>query len=136
MEQHFTVRGIPKPQARARFFVRQGKIAKYSPNQEAEMNIRAQIVQQGAQYIGDGPVEVEAYFDFPHPKSHYGAKGLRPSAPLFHTSKPDVDNCIKGLLDACRGVLWKDDTQVIIVRGQKIYTDEEPKTTFTVRRLI
>lgn len=48
-----------------------------------------------------------------------------------HTSKPDVDNLAKAVLDAMNGVLWKDDSQVFRLVTEKVYT-EEPFVRLTV----
>ena len=39
----------------------------------------------------------------------------------FPTSKPDVDNVVKGIFDACNEVVWKDDKQVVDVAISKRY---------------
>lgn len=38
-----------------------------------------------------------------------------------HTSKPDLDNLIKGCTDALNGVIWQDDKQIIAVDATKVY---------------
>lgn len=44
------------------------------------------------------------------------AKSLRPR------TKPDADNYAKGPLDACKGILWKDDGQVVDLFVSKYYS--------------
>ncbi len=44
--------------------------------------------------------------------------------------RPDIDNLKKFLFDAMNGVLWKDDSQVVVCLSSKIYTLE--KTGHTV----
>ena len=41
----------------------------------------------------------------------------------FHTSRPDVDNLSKAVLDAMNGVLWADDSQVWRLVAEKTYTE-------------
>ena len=41
---------------------------------------------------------------------------------LAHIKRPDVDNLIKFVLDALKGVYWKDDTQVQIRCAFKVYS--------------
>lgn len=38
-----------------------------------------------------------------------------------HTSKPDLDNLIKGCTDALNGVVWQDDKQIVVVEAKKLY---------------
>jgi Holliday junction resolvase RusA-like endonuclease len=42
---------------------------------------------------------------------------------LLPTSKPDVDNYAKGIKDALKGVIWKDDSQVTTLTVSKRYSD-------------
>lgn len=37
------------------------------------------------------------------------------------TSKPDVDNVLKAISDACNGVVWRDDSQIVQIRLNKFY---------------
>jgi Holliday junction resolvase RusA-like endonuclease len=69
------------------------------------------------------PVAVELRFAMPRPKSHFGAKGLKPSAPQFHAGKPDVDNLAKLLLDRITRSerIWRDDSQVVQLEVSKAY---------------
>ena len=40
----------------------------------------------------------------------------------------DVDNLLKLVLDACNGLVWKDDSQVTKLIGEKFLYSEEPRT--------
>lgn len=37
------------------------------------------------------------------------------------TVRPDIDKCLRSCLDACTGVLWLDDAQVIAIATRKRY---------------
>lgn len=37
------------------------------------------------------------------------------------TKKPDLDNIAKGVLDACNGVLFFDDGQIVALTVRKLY---------------
>lgn len=88
-----------------------------------------------AAYDGEpllGPVECWAEFCFARPRSHYGtgrnANVLKPSAPIFHTSKPDSDKLHRALGDALTqaGVVI-DDRVISEWRTRKLY-DTRPHT--------
>jgi len=50
------------------------------------------------------PLRVSITIYFPRPKSHFktgrNANIMRDNAPVWHTSKPDRDNCDKAIMDA------------------------------------
>jgi Holliday junction resolvase RusA-like endonuclease len=70
-----------------------------------------------------GPLRVDLTFYFPRPKSHFRSNGeLKPTAPVWHTAKPDRDNSDKAVLDALTDLgLWGDDKQVCDGRVRKLY---------------
>lgn len=79
-----------------------------------------------AAYSGEllaGPVTMECRFYFSRPKSHYGAKGVKQSAPEQHTQTPDVDKLLRAVADALTGVVWRDDRQAWAVVGRKFWTE-------------
>lgn len=51
------------------------------------------------------------------PKGHFGSgknqHRLKDSAPHFPTSKPDSTKLCRGVEDACTGIIWKDDSQIV-----------------------
>src|SRR5262245_8914226 len=55
----------------------------------------------------DGPLSVTFRFFRPRPKGHFGAGGVRRSAPRYPGVKPDVLKLARGC--EVTGVLWRDD---------------------------
>lgn len=41
------------------------------------------------------------------------------------TVRPDIDKCLRSCLDACTGVLWLDDAQVVAIATRKQYGPAE-----------
>ena len=81
-----------------------------------------------------GPVEIDVTFLFVRPKGHWStAKGkgdqLLPSAPRHHSTTPDVDKCLRALLDGlsakCGGNVLRDDSLVVRLRCSKRYASAE-----------
>lgn len=69
-----------------------------------------------------GPLEVDISFAF---------KGDWLS---HHTKKPDVDNCVKAVLDAMNGIVWIDDAQIVSLLARKEYLDDD-RATISVTQL-
>lgn len=89
------------------------------------------VSQARAQYQGpplEGPLRVSYRFYIPRPKSHFGKRGLLPSAPKHHIIRPDLTKFIRSTEDALTDALiWKDDSQTI-EHGQsrKDYAEHSP----------
>lgn len=84
-----------------------------------------------------GPLDLHVAFFFPRPQSHYrtgkNAHELKPSAPSWHTSKPDADKLLRAIGDSLTGVVARDDSQFAHVEAFKYYGS--PCAVVTVRSL-
>lgn len=84
-----------------------------------------------------GAIHLDAVFTFPRPKAHYRtgrhAGELRPSAPLVHSSRPDLDKLLRAVGDALTGIVWRDDSQVASIVASKVYGP--PGATLLVREV-
>ena len=80
-----------------------------------------------------GPLEAVLEMRFPVPASWSKAKRARALAGAeWHTSKPDADNVAKAILDACNGVVFRDDSQIVILIATKAFS-EEPGVRVVIR---
>lgn len=61
-------------------------------------------------------------FSYTVPKSWSKAKK---ESVRYKTSKPDLDNLAKTVLDALNGIAFVDDSQVVDLRLSKVYADKE-----------
>lgn len=86
---------------------------------EAEKAIAA-----GEWKLTDKPVMLNLTFQLKRPKGHFGAKGLKKSAPYFPAKKPDTVKLARAVEDALKGVCWKDDAQIVTEIIQKRYHDQ------------
>lgn len=100
---------------------------------------RASVAWIAAREVGelfDGPVSVILSFRFPRPKSHFRtgkhAGQVKLTAPHLHTVKPDIDKLQRAVFDALTNVVWRDDSQVCVVRAEKVYADS-PGVEVTIR---
>ena len=67
----------------------------------------------------DGLVRFSVVFEIERPK--YMCATKYPDQRLPHTIKPDIDNLIKGAMDALSGVAWVDDSQVWLGSCEKYF---------------
>jgi Holliday junction resolvase RusA-like endonuclease len=83
----------------------------------------------------EAAISVVADFRFARPRSHFGKKGLRPSAPKHKTSRCDLDKLIRAVGDSLQeSYTVKDDSQVIqwIATKRWIREDEKPAVHLTI----
>lgn len=131
---NFTVYGDPVPKGRPRFFRRGKFIGTYSDKKTktGENDFKSQAVK----YRPKAPlaysviVEIDVYRKMPKAFSrtkvaHAESGFIRP------TTKPDVDNYAKLVLDAMNGIFFHDDSQVVSLKCTKNYS-ARPRITITL----
>lgn len=143
MTLQFKVKGQPvaKARPRARMVTPKGKkpfVSMYTPANTLGYEI---IVNDCAKTAMDGreptvrPVEVLLELRMEIPVSWPQKKRIAASAGIIvHTKKPDMDNLAKSLLDACNGVVWADDAQIVQLTVRKLY-HAEPCALVAVREV-
>lgn len=104
---------------------------------DTQANIDAKALIQGYAFIAmrtanhrtlfGGPLHLTLHFGLTRPKTI-------PASRTWPDSKPDIDNLIKLVCDACNGVVWIDDAQIVDCSAQKRY-DKTPHTMIVVRQL-
>lgn len=121
----FTVPGTPVGKGRPKFS-RQGSFVRaYTPEKTASyenlVKVKAEEAMAGRPMI-EGPVEVSIRLIVTPPAS-WSQKKQREALEgrIFPTSKPDIDNVLKGIMDACNEIVFKDDKQAVDVRVVKRY---------------
>ncbi len=116
----FFVSGNPKAQPRPKAFARKmgdKYVARvYTPGSAEAWKASIAVAAKEAG-VGrfEGAVGLELRFNFQRPKGHFNSKGrVKESAPLFHTQRPDIDNCYKAASD-CLMMLgaFHDDSQIV-----------------------
>jgi Holliday junction resolvase RusA-like endonuclease len=127
----FTIPGIPVAQPRQRHRVVGMYVQNYTPTQHPVNTFKA-AAQLAAQphcpQPFDGPVVLSVIFVLPRPKGKMWK--TRPMPRELHVSRPDVDNLLKSLKDALKGIAWRDDAQVWSIHAMKQVAagDEAPHT--------
>jgi len=120
------VDGIPKGQPRVRAYVRGKHAGVYDPGTADawKMTVRAEVLKHWDHKPIEGPVRLLLDIGLPRPKSHFRHTGIvREKAPDHHTSKPDVDNLAKAIMDVLTDIgIWRDDSQVCYLLVAKRYS--------------
>ena len=134
----FTVYGNPKALQRHRTFIKNGRRINVDPSKADKADFLAQALNHQPEQPITGPIKLTVTFCMPRPKSHYGtgrnADKLKPSAPIQHTKKPDLDNMIKLVKDALNGVFYKDDSQICGIVASKKYSTT-PQTIIYIEEI-
>ncbi|QIJ62599.1 RusA family crossover junction endodeoxyribonuclease [Streptomyces sp. JB150] len=125
-----TVYGTPAPQGsktRNRAGAMYESSAAVKPWREAVKTAALDVLHHDDGWAAlDGPVWLDLRFTLRRPKNHFGtgrnAGLLKPSAPQFPTSTPDLDKLIRSTQDALKdaGVL-ADDSVVAQLSASKVY---------------
>lgn len=132
----FFVPGAPVGKGRPRAARRGAGVVMFTPEKTADYEALAATTAGNAMHahqLLDGPLEAVLEMRFPIPASWSKAKRARALAGIeWHTSKPDADNVAKAILDACNGVVFRDDAQVVMLIATKAFS-EEPGVRVEIR---
>ena len=129
----FFIHGHPKTAGSKRAFMPKGwsrpiivDDCKKGKDWRGDVKAAAIAAYQGPPF--DGPLSVEMVFHMARPKGHFrtgkNVGNLRDNCPTWHTSKPDALKMARAIEDALTGILWRDDSQIVIERLEKIYSAE------------
>lgn len=126
----YTLSGDPIPLARARH----GQGRTYNAQTPLMNRCKIDLMQQHhKQPLLDAPLHLEIYFFMPMPASWTQPKKER-KVGKPHISKPDWSNLLKFVEDCGTGIIYKDDSLIFSVTGNKIY-DWYPRTEFILTEI-
>lgn len=134
----FTIPGNPIGKGRPKFARRGNFVTAYTPEKTASYENLVKM-QADAAMAGRAPIEGAANVEialFVVPPASWSQKKQRAAlaGEIFPTSKPDVDNVIKGIFDAMNEIVWRDDKQVVDLVVKKRYA-ETPMARVIVREM-
>lgn len=126
----FTIYGDPRPQARPRM-TKTGHV--YTPKDSSDYRSRARdaalerMQEELVTPLMKGPVCV--FIQIVKQSKTTGWKKsqrewLDNGGLMLHPKKPDADNVLKQICDACNGVVWVDDSQVVFAHAAKTHGRE------------
>jgi Holliday junction resolvase RusA-like endonuclease len=134
----FTVYGEPVAQGRPRFSTQGGFVKAYDPAKSKDFKKYVKLVASDHQPTAllEGPLQLYVRVYKPTLKSFSKKKKVAAEkGELRPTTKPDVDNYVKGIKDALKNVIWHDDSQVVDLHVSKWYSDK-PRVEVTIQALI
>ena len=127
----FFVSGIPAPGGSKRFVgfgKNTGRAILIDAAGERNKNWRAVVALAGKQAMEQRPLwqgvplRVKMDFVMNRPQGHFNSKGaLKPSAPFYHTKKPDALKLSRSTEDALTGIAWVDDASTAMLEVSKVY---------------
>lgn len=131
----FTVYGEPVAQGRPRATTINGQVRMYDPKKSREFKDYVKLVasEYRPEQLLEGPLYLEVKIFKPSLKSFSKKKkAAAERGEVRPTTKPDVDNYVKSIKDACNKVIWKDDSQIVDLHVSKFYS-ENPRIEIKVK---
>ena len=121
---HVRIYGLPVAQGRPRarmFHDRSGtaRVAMYDPatSRDWKRTVQQQVIDRRPPApLAEVPLAMDLTFHLPRPQS-------LPKRITEHTKRPDLDNLVKAIKDALRGVIYHDDAQIVRLMAGKVYSD-------------
>ena len=115
---------VPVAKGRPRM-ARSGAVYTPQATRRAEATVSALVRRAYTGKPYDGPLSVSLTFWMPRPKR---------CPRTLPTVKPDLDNLAKLILDACNGLVWIDDSQIVHLVLDKNYATAggQPGVSMTV----
>ena len=126
----FFVPGAPVGKGRPRAARRGTGVVMFTPEKTADYEALVAATASNAMRaetgpLFTGPLEAVLEMRIPIPASWSKAhKAAALAGTELPTSKPDIDNVVKAILDACNGVVFRDDAQVVMLVATKAFSDE------------
>lgn len=124
MRLTLTIPAEPIAQGRPRFSSRGGFVRAYDPKKSRDWkafiaSFAEQMMREsGYEKPTDVPLKVRARFAFSLPKSRWRKR--TPVEAQWRSQKPDLDNLFKAITDACEGIVYHNDSQIVKVVVEKI----------------
>jgi Holliday junction resolvase RusA-like endonuclease len=127
--------GEPKAQKRHRHVKMGNFVRQYDPSASDKGDFLSVIQKNAPSEPSQNPLCVTIDFHFSRPKSHFktgkNSNVMKSNAPSWHTSKPDVDNLAKFVMDAMNKIYWKDDSYISTCYITKKYSTN-PRTEIEI----
>lgn len=127
--------GIPIAKGRPRFTNIGGFMRAYTPKKTRDYeNFVASIALKAMERIPpfDCPIKVLATAYLPIPQMSMKKISDAIAGYILPAKKPDLDNLAKAALDACNGIVWRDDALICSLLVKKRYATN-PRLELTIK---
>lgn len=124
MRLSLTIPAEPIAQGRPRFSNKGGFVRAFDPKKSKDWKAfvaafaEQAMRDQGYEKPTDVALRVRARFAFSLPKSKWRKR--EPVEAQWRNQKPDLDNLFKAITDACEGIVYHNDSQIVKVVIEKI----------------
>lgn len=128
MKVEFTIPGEPQGKGRPRFAKVGNYVRTYTPDNTVayENLVKLEYQRQCGRYMFSADemldMRIFAYYGIPKSVSRKRA-ALMLNGTIRPSKKPDADNVIKVVADACNGIAYRDDAQIVDTMVRKFYSD-------------
>jgi Holliday junction resolvase RusA-like endonuclease len=114
----------------------QNKAALRSWDQAVRFEANQAVRGSSAPLFVDVALRISFTFRIARPAGHWGAKGLKPSAPRWPKTKPDWDKLARATCDSLKGTVYDDDSRIVASETMKVYADPgQEGATIVVSRM-
>ena len=124
---HFTIPGKIVPKQSTRFY--HGHAVPQKRVQEYAEKVKAAYMSEypfcPLVWADKEPLEIVISIYMAVPKSVSKKRKNEMIVYEYPTKTPDIDNCVKSILDACKGIIFADDCQVVALRVNKFWNEED-----------
>jgi len=129
----FEVPGNPVAKGRPRFANRGKFVRVYTPKKTTDFEklVGMNALNAGVRQLS-GAITAEIKYFFELPKSK--CRKRNPVVEQIKTTKPDIDNCVKSILDGLNKIAFSDDSIVWKITAEKWHAaqGESPRTEITL----
>jgi Holliday junction resolvase RusA-like endonuclease len=122
MKLSLTIPGEPCAKGRPRFYNGRAITPTKTVNYETLVKEMWAITHKDKRLEGALYARVTAYFAIPKSASKVKRERMTMGA-TRPVKRPDIDNLIKSVLDALNEIAYKDDSQVVQLFAEKLYSD-------------
>lgn len=121
----FTIFGDPVAQGRPKFSTAGGFVRAYDPKKSKDYKdyVKLAAAEKAPDQLLEGALAIVIKVFRPMPKAFSQKKIAAAEYGLIRPiTKPDADNYLKGIKDALKNIMWKDDSQIVDAHVTKWYS--------------